>query len=46
MRHACFTHLRDSGYDIETIGELAGHSSPITTKKYARLNPVKVTMPC
>jgi len=46
LRHACFTHLRDSGVDIETIGELAGHASPITTKKYARLNPVKVTMPC
>lgn len=46
LRHSCFTHLRDSGVDIETIGELAGHASPITTKKYARLNPVRIQMPC
>lgn len=45
LRHACFTHLRDSGIDLAAIQELAGHLSAKTTMQYAKLNPVKIEMP-
>jgi len=45
LRHSCFVHLRDKEMDIETIRQLAGHSSAESTLIYARLNPQKVIMP-
>jgi integrase/recombinase XerD len=45
LRHACFFYLRDSGTDLATIQELAGHSNPKTSKIYAPLRAEGVMMP-
>jgi len=37
LRHSFASHLRSTGHSLELIGELLGHSNPITTKRYAHL---------
>jgi integrase/recombinase XerD len=38
MRHNCFTHMLESGVDLNLIQRLAGHSSVKTTSLYAHIS--------
>lgn len=39
LRHTFCSRLVMAGVDLYTVGELAGHSSPTVTKRYAHLAP-------
>lgn len=43
MRHNSFTHLAESGVDINLIQTLAGHNSPKTTSVYLHLSHTTIS---
>lgn len=44
MRHTFVTRLLESGVDIKTVQELAGHESIVTTQRYAHSSPERKTL--
>jgi integrase/recombinase XerD len=42
LRHACATHLLDSGADLRLIQEVLGHSSIASTQRYTHLSSNKM----
>jgi integrase len=37
LRHTCASWLINAGVDLYTVGRILGHSSPLTTARYAHL---------
>lgn len=38
LRHSCASMLINAGVDLYTVGKILGHSSPVTTQRYAHLS--------
>jgi site-specific recombinase XerD len=38
LRHACASHLLDSGFSLKQIGDQLGHNNPETTRIYAKVD--------
>jgi integrase len=38
LRHTCASWLINAGVDLYTVGRILGHSTPLTTSRYAHLS--------